>query len=106
MASRDLVTFESGKYKRRVSSQETLDFLSIKVGESGLEIKESSAAFDFSAKKLTDIANAVADTDAPGWGQVKTYVDMGADSIVEVRFNTGQTKSLLLKYANLEKINR
>jgi DNA helicase II / ATP-dependent DNA helicase PcrA len=41
-----------------------------------------------------------------GIGQVKTLVDMGTDSIVEVRFNTGQTKSLLLKYANLEKINR
>jgi DNA helicase II / ATP-dependent DNA helicase PcrA len=41
-----------------------------------------------------------------GIGQVKSFVDMGADSVVAVKFNTGQTKSLLLKYANLEKINR
>jgi len=36
-----------------------------------------------------------------GLGRVKEFVDMGEDSIVVVKFNTGQTKSLMLKYANL-----
>jgi hypothetical protein len=36
-----------------------------------------------------------------GLGRVKEFIDMGEDSIVVVHFNTGQTKSLLVKYANL-----
>jgi hypothetical protein len=74
MASRDLLVFENGRTKRRVSSSETLDFLSVKVGSTGLEMKETAGAFDFSAKEMSDIANATADTSAPGWGQVKSYV--------------------------------
>jgi DNA helicase-2/ATP-dependent DNA helicase PcrA len=36
-----------------------------------------------------------------GLGRVKEFIDMGEDSIVVVRFNTGQTKSLKVRYANL-----
>jgi len=36
-----------------------------------------------------------------GLGRVKEFIDMGENSIVVVKFNTGQTKSLLVKYANL-----
>jgi DNA helicase-2/ATP-dependent DNA helicase PcrA len=39
-----------------------------------------------------------------GLGRVKKYEDMGASSIVVVAFNTGQTKSLLLEYAGLSKV--
>jgi DNA helicase II / ATP-dependent DNA helicase PcrA len=39
-----------------------------------------------------------------GLGHVKKYVDLGANSVVTVQFNTGQTKSLLLQYANLTKV--
>jgi DNA helicase-2/ATP-dependent DNA helicase PcrA len=39
-----------------------------------------------------------------GLGRVKEFIDMGEDSVVVVRFNTGQTKTLMLKYANLLKI--
>lgn len=95
MASRDLVTWESGKYKRRVSASETLDFLSVKVGASGLEIKETSGAFDFSAKELTNISNATADTSAAGWGQVKEYV---ASHIV----SDGTVKQQLLSFIQLD----
>ncbi len=42
--------------------------------------------------------------DSFGLGTVKELIDMGEDSIVVVKFNTGQTKSLMLKYANLSKI--
>jgi DNA helicase-2/ATP-dependent DNA helicase PcrA len=40
-----------------------------------------------------------------GLGTVKEFIDMGENSVVVVRFNTGQTKTLMLKYADLEKVN-
>jgi len=39
-----------------------------------------------------------------GLGTVKEFVDMGENSVVIVKFNSGKTKSLMLKYANLSKI--
>ena len=36
-----------------------------------------------------------------GLGRVRNFVDMGENSVVVVKFNTGQTKSLMVKYANL-----
>lgn len=36
-----------------------------------------------------------------GLGRVKEYLDLGEDSIVVVQFNTGKTKSLMVKYAKL-----
>jgi len=39
-----------------------------------------------------------------GLGTVKDFADMGDNSIVTVSFNTGQTRSLMLKYAKLVKI--
>ncbi len=41
-----------------------------------------------------------------GLGRVKEYLDLGADSIVVVKFNSGQTKSLMLKYAKLERVGQ
>jgi DNA helicase-2/ATP-dependent DNA helicase PcrA len=39
-----------------------------------------------------------------GLGRVKEFIDMGENSIVVVKFNSGQTKSLMVKYADLLKI--
>jgi len=39
-----------------------------------------------------------------GLGTVKNFVDMGENSIVEVEFNSGRTKTLMLKYAHLSKV--
>jgi hypothetical protein len=39
-----------------------------------------------------------------GLGRVKKFVDMGPSSVVVVSFNSGQTKSLLLQYADLTKV--
>lgn len=39
-----------------------------------------------------------------GLGRVKKFVDMGANSVVTISFNSGQTKSLLLQYADLTKM--
>jgi len=38
-----------------------------------------------------------------GLGRVKEFMNMGVNSVVVVRFNTGQTKNLMVKYANLSK---
>jgi len=76
MSARVLVVFESGRYKARTSSAETIDFLSIKVGASGLEIKETASHFDFSAKKLQNIADGTVATDAASKGQLDTAVGL------------------------------
>jgi len=39
-----------------------------------------------------------------GLGTVEEFIDMAENSIVIVKFNTGQTKSLMLKYADLSKM--
>jgi len=39
-----------------------------------------------------------------GLGRVKEFIDLGENSIIVVKFNTGQTKSLMVKYANLSKL--
>jgi hypothetical protein len=39
-----------------------------------------------------------------GLGRIKEIVDMGEDSIVVIKFNSGNTKSLMLKYAKLRKV--
>jgi len=38
-----------------------------------------------------------------GPGRVKEFLDLGPNSIVVVTFNTGKTKSLMVKYAKLTK---
>ncbi len=40
-----------------------------------------------------------------GLGRIKKYIDMGKNSVVVVKFNSGQTKSLMVQYANLSKID-
>ncbi|MBA7485519.1 ATP-dependent DNA helicase PcrA [subsurface metagenome] len=39
-----------------------------------------------------------------GLGTIKEFIDMGENSIVTVEFNTGQTKTLMLKYADISKM--
>ncbi|MCE5186172.1 MAG: UvrD-helicase domain-containing protein [Planctomycetaceae bacterium] len=39
-----------------------------------------------------------------GMGRIKEILDLGEDSIVVVKFLSGNTKSLMLKYANLRKV--
>lgn len=47
--------------------------------------------------------NELVDHKKFGLGRVKEYLDLGEDSIVVVRFNSGKTKSLMVKYAKLQK---
>jgi len=71
MATRQLRIIVGGAPKTINSSAETLDFLSVKVGASGLEIKETSSHFDFSAKRLTNVATPSSASDAA----TKGYAD-------------------------------
>jgi hypothetical protein len=57
MASLELLVTESNTKKRKLSANETVDFLSVRIGASNLELKESSGAFDLSGKDLTNINN-------------------------------------------------
>ena len=43
--------------------------------------------------------------DSFGLGRVKEFIDMGEDSVVIIKFNTGRTKSLMVKYAGLSKMD-
>lgn len=72
MAQFDLLVIENNKQKRKPSAAQTIDFLSIKVGASGLEIKETTGHFDFSAKKLTNMAAATASGHAVEYDQLNT----------------------------------
>ncbi len=40
-----------------------------------------------------------------GLGRIKEFLDMGENSIITIKFNSGQTKSLVLKYANLSEVD-
>lgn len=40
-----------------------------------------------------------------GLGRVQQFTDLGENSTVDIKFNSGQTKTLVLKYANLLKVN-
>ncbi|MHC4439731.1 MAG: ATP-dependent helicase, partial [Planctomycetota bacterium] len=40
-----------------------------------------------------------------GLGRIKQFTDMGENSVVVIKFNSGQTKSLVLKYANLSVVD-
>jgi len=41
-----------------------------------------------------------------GLGRVQNFIEMGENSIVIVKFNSGKTKSLMLKYAKLSKVSK
>src|SRR5687768_14866216 len=79
MASQNLLVLSGNKQKRLVSSAETVDFLSIKVGASALEMKETSGHFDFAAKKLTNMAAGAASGEAVEYDQ---FVDELANYIL------------------------
>ncbi|MBC8218351.1 MAG: ATP-binding domain-containing protein, partial [Planctomycetes bacterium] len=59
---------------------------------------ESESIADFSEGQLVR-------HDAFGLGRVEKFVDMGANSVVSVKFNSGQRKSLMVKFANLSKVD-
>ncbi|TKJ36371.1 MAG: hypothetical protein CEE38_11160 [Planctomycetes bacterium B3_Pla] len=81
--------------------------------ELGLEITEQAEDSDCYYDDDDQAAESVPDFrpgqlvrhDAFGLGTVEKFVDLGANSVISVKFNSGQTKSLMLKFANLSKVN-
>ena len=64
-----LVVESSGKQKRRPSSEQTIDFLSVRIGASQIEISEVAGNLDFAAKKLTNIADGTQAGEALSYSQ-------------------------------------
>jgi DNA helicase-2/ATP-dependent DNA helicase PcrA len=77
--------------------------------EMGCELSEIHKEDDYSYEDAEEtnfalprfIAGQLVRHKSFGLGRVKEFIDMGEDSIVIIRFNTGQTKSLMAKYADL-----
>jgi len=79
MATRTYITWEDG-YKRRPSNTDTVDFSSIRIGASLLEIKETAGHFDFSAKKLVNVAPGGVSGEAVEYGQYNTALGLKEDT--------------------------
>ena len=71
MATRSYITLEASKYKKRDSNIDTVDFLSVRIGGSNLAIAEAAGHFDFGAKRLTNLLDPTAGSDAA----TKSYAD-------------------------------
>lgn len=72
MANFKLLKLVGSKPTQMDTNTETVDFLSIKIGASALEIKETSGHFDFAAKKLVNIAAGAATGEAVEFDQLGT----------------------------------
>jgi DNA helicase-2/ATP-dependent DNA helicase PcrA len=76
--------------------------------ELGLEISEQAETYDdndyFSQTTPQFKTNQLIRHKSFGLGRVKEFIEMGENSVVIVKFNSGQTKSLMVKYADLLKI--
>ena len=72
MANQVVRVLVSGAPKAVNSNQSTFDFLSVKIGTSGLEIKQTGLNFDFSGLKLTNIAAGTVSGDAVEYTQLNT----------------------------------
>ena len=71
-----------------------------------------SSVSDFVHEPAAPAPTSSADTFSPGelvrhksfgLGRVQRFLDMGDNSVVEVRFNTGVTKTLMVKFAQLSR---
>jgi DNA helicase-2/ATP-dependent DNA helicase PcrA len=67
----------------------------------------SDESFDFAQTSLAEgdffSVNELVRHKKFGLGRIKEFINIGENSIVVVRFNSGKTKSLMVKYAGLEK---
>jgi DNA helicase-2/ATP-dependent DNA helicase PcrA len=72
--------------------------------ELGIDFAESSQEHGLEARDtLAFAAGELVRHKSFGLGRVKEFIDMGENSVVVVKFNSGQTKTLMLKYAGLSK---
>lgn len=78
MTTREFLSFENGRPKRRPSNLEDILFNSVQVGASGsgLIISEDAGAFDFNGKVLTNVVSGTDDSSVVTKIQMQDYVAM------------------------------
>ncbi len=77
MSDLRLVVLEAGKRKARSSASSVVDFTSVRIGSSFLEIKEDTGAFDFSAKNIVNVGTV----DGVDVSALKTQSDGVVDDV-------------------------
>lgn len=82
MANLKLMIIENDRNTQKDSDAQTIDFSSVRIGASNLEIKETTGAFDFSGVKLTNIIDGTGANDVVTKSQLDTAV-AGAGSSLE-----------------------
>ena len=96
----DRVEAMSTMRRRRLAFEET-------VGADVLDFADDDINYDDEDSQTERFhANELVEHSKFGLGRVKEFLDMGEDSIVVVRFNSGLTKSLMIKYAKLTRSGR
>lgn len=73
--------------------------------DADMDRDELSEEIDDSGTKSRFRINELVQHSTFGMGRVKEFVDLGEDSIVVVKFNSGQLKSLMTRYAKLQRVN-
>lgn len=82
MTIRNYLCYENGGYKRRPSNVDSTEFLSVKIGASALEIKETAGAFDVTAKKIVNLAPGSVSGEAVEYGQLAALLAAKLDTSV------------------------
>jgi len=73
--------------------------------ELGIDFAERTNDGDNSGQTVPQfVAGQMVHHESFGIGTVKEFIDIGENSLVVVKFSSGQTKSLMVKYADLTKI--
>jgi DNA helicase II / ATP-dependent DNA helicase PcrA len=103
-----------GQLLRSIPSQ-FLDELEIKLSPS---YNENRYEYEDNIDDNTNIDTEIVDVITPkfaigqlvrhktfGLGRVIKFLDMGENSVIEIKFNTGQTKTLMLKYTDLKRVD-
>ena len=74
--------------------------------DSAGDLEQSDSSIDYSSSQVDPEFSLGQYVQHPkfGLGFVKNFTNLGEKSTVTVKFNTGQTKTLMLKYANITRI--
>ena len=74
------------------------------MSKAGNEMINLELQFDVGAEKPMTIYDRLVFTKKALF-RIKQFTDMGENSVVAIKFNSGQTKSLMVKYANLSEVD-
>ena len=96
---------QNGFYADEWETEETVSDRNSPSGRPLAAVHQATPAPKTSSKAMYKV-NELVSHEKFGLGRVKEYLDLGVDSIVVIKFNSGQTKSLMLKYAKLERVGQ